>query len=168
MKSRHRPLGSGHVRERRDVVLAVLDIDLASPSMQERNGAYVQRRAARPRTPEELSTQLEDALIVRDLGGLAELFDEHAVLSPCDSHLEVRGSDEIAAFAAAHRAADRSYLARIRRVVQAGATAAMVVDLSGEHGRGVDVLRRGSDGVWRYVISLLQVCERSRGGEPCT
>ena len=123
-------------------------------------------------TPEELSTQLEDALIVRDLGGLAELFDEHAVLSPCDSHFDVRGSDEIAMFAAARWAADRSYLARIRRVVQAGTIAALVVDWSGEHGRGVDVLRRGSDGVWRYVISLLQVCERSRGeqrgGEPCT
>jgi hypothetical protein len=56
----------------------------------------VQRLAAGPRTPEELSTQLDDALIVR----------------------------------------------------------------------GVDVLRRGSDGVWRYVISLLQVCERSRGEQP--
>jgi len=133
----------------------------------------VQRQAAGPRTPEELSAQLEDALIVRDLGVLAELFDEHAVSSPCDSHLDVRRSDEIARFAAAHWAADRSYLARIRRVVQAGATAAIVVDwsLTGrrsfdgtrEHGRGVDVLGRGSDGVWRYVISLLQVCERSRG-----
>lgn len=75
-------------------------------------------------------------------------------------------------FAAAHWAANRSYIARIRRVVQAGTMAAIVVDWSGEHGRGVDVLRRGSDGVWRYVISLLQVCERSRreqrGGEACT
>jgi ketosteroid isomerase-like protein len=133
----------------------------------------VQRQVTGPRTPEELSTQLEDALIVRDLGGLAELFDEHAVLSPCDSHLDVRGSDEIAMFAAAHWAADRRYLARIRRVVQSGATAAIIVDWSltgrgsfdgtGAHSRGVDVLRRGSDGVWRYVISLLQVCERSRG-----
>lgn len=133
----------------------------------------MQRQAAAARTPEELSTQLEDALIVRDLVGLAELFDEHAVLSPCDSHLDVRGSDEIAMFAVAHWAADRRYLARIRRVVQSGATAAIVVDWSltgrgsvdgtGEHGRGVDVLCRGSDGVWRYVISLLEVCERSRG-----
>jgi ketosteroid isomerase-like protein len=122
------------------------------------------------RSPEELATQLEDAFIVRDRGGLAELFAEHAVLSPRESGVDVRGSDEIAMFAAAHWAADRRYLAQIRRVVQAGDTAAVVVDWSltgrghaDEGGRGVDVLRRTGDGAWRYVISLLRVCDRSKG-----
>jgi ketosteroid isomerase-like protein len=129
--------------------------------------------AARARSPEELATQLEDAFIVRDPGGLAELFAEHAVLSPRESGVDVCGSDEIAMFAAAHWAADRRYLAQIRRVVQAGDTAAVVVDWSltgrgasngaDESGRGVDVLRRASDGAWRYVISLLRVCDRSKG-----
>jgi ketosteroid isomerase-like protein len=143
--------------------------------MQERNDALVQPQAAGARTPEELATQLEDAFIVRDPGGLAELFDEHAVLSPHASERDVHGSEEIASFAAAHWAADRCYLAQVRRVVQAGDTAAVVVDwsLTGhwsrdgtpERGRGVDVLRRGGDGIWRYLISLLRVCERSNGEE---
>ncbi len=133
----------------------------------------MRRQAAGARTPEDLATQLEDAFIVRDPGGLAELFDEHAVLSPRDSDLEVRGSEQIASFATAHWEADLRYLAQIRRVVQAGDTAAVVVDWSltrpgssdgaEERGRGVDVLRRGSDGAWRYVISLLQVCKRAKG-----
>jgi ketosteroid isomerase-like protein len=123
--------------------------------------------ATRASSPEELATQLEDAFIVRDPGGLAELFVEHAVLSPPESGVDVRGSDEIALFAAAHWAADRRYLAQIRRVGQAGDTAAAVVDwaLTGrrrssgseERGRGVDVLRRTSDGGWRYLISLQRV-----------
>jgi ketosteroid isomerase-like protein len=141
--------------------------------MQEPKDAYMQRQAAGARTPEELATQLEDAFIVRNPGGLAELFDEQAVLSPRDHDIDVRGSEEIASFAAAHWAADRRYLAQIRHVAQAGDTAAVVVDWSltcrgsadgtDQRGRGVDVLRRGSDGTWRYRISLLHVCERSRG-----
>src|SRR6266536_1528801 len=89
--------------------------DLASPSMHEPRDAHVRRQAAGARTPEDLATQLEDAFIVRDPGGLAELFDEHAVLSPRDSDLEVRGSEQIASFATAHWEADLRYLAQIRR-----------------------------------------------------
>jgi len=133
----------------------------------------VQRQAAGAHSPEELVTRFEDAFIIRDPGGLAELFDEHAVLSPRGPDIDVRGSEEIARFAAAHWEADRNYLAQVRRVVQAGDTAAVVVDWSlvgpassygtDERGRGVDVLHRGSDGAWRYVISLLDVCEQPRG-----
>ena len=143
--------------------------------MQERKDAHVQRQAAGARSPEELATQLEDTFILRDPSGLADLFDDHAVLSPRDPDIAVRGSEEIAMFAAAHWAADRRYVADVRRVVQAGDTAAIVVDWSltdpgrldgaGERGRGVDVLRRGSDGSWRYVISLSHVCERSNAGQ---
>jgi ketosteroid isomerase-like protein len=141
--------------------------------MQQPKAANMQRHAAGPRTPEELATQLEDAFILRDPGRLVELFDERAVLSPHDSSVDVRGGEEIARFAAAHWEADHRYLAQVRRVVQAGDTAAVVVDwsLSGREsadgadvrGRGVDILRRRSDGAWGYVISLLRVCERSKG-----
>jgi ketosteroid isomerase-like protein len=141
--------------------------------MQEPKDAYAQRQAAGARTPDELATRLEDAFIVRDPGALAELFDEHAILSPRDPDMEVRGSEEIASFAAAHWQANRRYLAQVRHVVQASDTAVVVVDWSltgrgssdgtGERGRGVDVLRRGSDGTWRYLISLLHVSERSKG-----
>ena len=130
------------------------------------------QREATARSPEELSTQLEDAFLVGDRRGLAELFDERAVLAPHDADVDVRGSDAIAMFAAALWGADRRYLGHVRRVVQAGDTAAVVVDWSltargsaggtHERGRGVDVLRRGSDGAWRYLISLMQVCEPSK------
>ena len=133
----------------------------------------MQGHAAGAQTPEDLATRFEDAFIVRDPDGLAELFDEHAVLLPPDSHVDLRGGEEIARFAAAHWEGDRSYVAEVRRVVQAGDTAAVVVDWSlsrrgffdamDERGRGVDVVRRGTDGAWRYVISLVRVCERSKG-----
>jgi ketosteroid isomerase-like protein len=136
--------------------------------MQARKGEWMQRQAVGAHSPEDLATRLEDAFIVRDLGALAELFDERAVLSPRGSAMDLRGAVEIATFAAAHWEANRNYLAQVRRVVQAGDTAAAVVDwtLSGpessdsadESGRGIDVLRRGSDGGWRYVISLFDVC----------
>jgi ketosteroid isomerase-like protein len=143
--------------------------------MQERKHLQVPRHAAGARTPEELATQLEDAFILCDPTGLAELFDEHAVLSPCGPDLDVRGRAEIAVFAAARWVTDRRYLADFRRVVQARDTAAIVADWSlsdrrsldgaAERCRGVDVLRRGSDGAWRYLISLLHVCETSKGEE---
>ena len=141
--------------------------------MQEPKDAYLRRQATGARTPEEAVTQLEDAFIARDPGGLGELFDEQGVLSPRARDIDVRGREEIVSLAVAQWAADRRYLAQVRHVVQAGDTAAVVVDwsLSGrgssygtnERGRGVDVLRRGSDGRWRYLISLLHVCERSKG-----
>ena len=130
------------------------------------------QREATAHSPEELPTQLEDAFLVGDRRGLAELFDERAVLAPNVANVDVRGSDAIAMFAAALRAADRHYLGQVRRVVQTGDTAAVVLDWSltargstdgpHERGRGVDVLRRGGDGAWRYLISLMQVCEQSK------
>ena len=143
--------------------------------MQAGKDAVVQRGGAES-GPEELPTQLEDALLVGDRRGLAELFDERAVLAPHDADadvdVDVRGSDAIAVFTAALWGTDRRYLGTVRRVVQAGDTAALVVDWSltapetaggaDEGGRGIDVLRRGSDGAWRYLISLMQVCERSK------
>lgn len=127
----------------------------------------MQRQATGARTPEELTAQFEDAFMIRDAPALAELFDERAVLLPRSSQEEVHGSEEISRFARSRWEADRSYVAEVRRVVQAGETAAVVIDWSlidgktadggGERGRGVDVLKRGSDGSWRYVISLLDV-----------
>lgn len=135
----------------------------------------MQRYAAGARTPEDLAIQLEDALILCDASGLAKLFDEQAVLSPRDPDIDVRGRTEIAVYAAAQLAAERRYLADVRRVVQAGDTATIVADWSltdrgcldgtAERGRRVDVLRRGSDGAWRYLISLSHVCEPSKGEE---
>ena len=127
----------------------------------------MQRHAAAARTPEELATQLEDAFILCDPSGLAELFDEHAVLSPRAPDIDVRGRAEIALFAAAQWTAERRYLVSVRRAVQTGDTAAIVTDWSptdrrcldgAAQDRSVDVLCRGSDGAWRYLISLSSIC----------
>ena len=128
----------------------------------------MQRQATAARTPEELTMQFEDAFMLRDTAALAELFDERAVLVPRAAREDVRGCEEITRFTAALWTAGRSYLAEVRRVVQAGAIAAVVLDWSlsdggaadGNSGRGrrVDVLQRRSDGSWRYVISLFDVC----------
>ena len=127
----------------------------------------MQRQSTGARTPEELTTQFEDAFMIRDPAAITELFDERAVLVP-RAREDLRGGEEIARFAAALGEADRNYLAEVRRVVQVGETAAVVLDWSltdggavdstPEGGRGVDVLKRGSDGSWRYVISLWDVC----------
>src|SRR5680860_841480 len=101
------------------------------------------------RTPEELETLFEDAFVIRDREALSQLFEDGAVLLAGDGLQEARGGEEIARFATAMWRCDRTYLADPRRVLQARDTALVVA------GRSINVLRRGSDGAWRYAISLL-------------
>jgi hypothetical protein len=101
------------------------------------------------RTPEELETLLEDAFVVRDREELAQLFEDGAVLVAGAGSKEARGGEAIVRFATAMWERDRTYLADPQRVVQARDTALVVAE------RGINVLRRGSDGTWRYAISLL-------------
>jgi len=103
------------------------------------------RRGAR--TPEELETLLEDAFVIRNREALAALFEDGAVLG--DGSREARGGDEIARLAGDIWEGDRTYLAEPRRVVQARQTGLIVAE------RGINVVRRGSDGGWRYAIALL-------------
>jgi hypothetical protein len=99
------------------------------------------------RTPEELETLLEDAFVIRDREALGQLFEDGAVLVADDGGWEARGGDEIAAREMwAH---DRTYLADPRRVLQARTTGLVLTR------RGINVVRRGSDGAWRYAIALL-------------
>ena len=102
-------------------------------------------------TPEELESLLEDALVIGDLEALAGLFDDGAVLVPAGEGVEARGGREIARSAAAMADRGYAYIADLRRVLQARDTALVVA----EH--GVHVLRRGTDGMWRYAISLLDM-----------
>jgi hypothetical protein len=109
-------------------------------------------------TPEELETMLEDAFVVQDPRALTSLFEEQAVLVPGATAKEVRG-EEIGRIAAAMWDREFTYLADPRRVLQARDTALVIA------GRGVNVVRRGSDGRWRYLISLLDdndTTERNR------
>ncbi len=100
------------------------------------------------RTPEELETLFEDAFVVRDRNAIAALFEDGAVLVTGGAPGEARGGEEIAS-----RLWDgqRTYLADPRRVLQARDTALVVT----EH--GVNVVRRGDDGAWRYAIALLDI-----------
>ena len=101
------------------------------------------------RTPEELETLLEDAFVIRDREALAELFEDGAVLAADPGGRDARGGDEIARWAREMWAHDRTYLADPRRVLQARDTGLVLTP------RGVNVVRRGTDGAWRFAIALL-------------
>jgi hypothetical protein len=109
------------------------------------------RATMRPgaRTPEELETLLEDAFVLRDGEALADLFEDGAVLVAGDGFREARGGAEIARLASDMWAHDRTYLADPCRVLQARGTGLIVAK------RGINVVRRASDGAWRYAIALL-------------
>lgn len=91
--------------------------------------------------------------MIRDRAALAQLFEEGAVLVAGDGLQEARGGNEIGRSAAALWERDRTYLAAPRRVLQARDTALVVAE------RSINVVRRGSDGGWRYAISLLSLDE---------
>jgi hypothetical protein len=103
------------------------------------------------RTPEELEALFEDAFVLRDPGAVAPLFEARALLVGGGVIGEVRGIQEIARSAPALWAGDFTYLADARRVIQAHDVALVLA------ARGTNVARRGTDGAWRYAISLLSI-----------
>src|SRR5436190_14401866 len=103
------------------------------------------------RTPEELETLLEDALLLCDDAALAGLFEAGGVLAAGVGPREARGKQEIALLARAIGERDRTYVAAPERVVQARETALVVAE------QAINVVRRGNDGTWRYAISLLSL-----------
>ncbi len=111
------------------------------------------------RTPEELETLLEDALVVGDRVALAALFEAGAVLVAGDRPL-ARGGEAIARVATGLWTGERTYVADPRRVVQARDLALVVAE------QAIHVVRRGSDGAWRYAISLLSLYDTTAREEP--
>jgi hypothetical protein len=101
------------------------------------------------RTPEDLETLLEDAFVLRSGEAIAELFEDGAVVVAYDGIREARGGPEIEHLVSEMWQRNRSYLAEPRRIVQAGNTALIMTE------RGANVVRRGTDGAWRYAIALL-------------
>lgn len=96
------------------------------------------------RTPEELETLLEDAVVLQDIDALLMLFSPHGVLAgPAGS---ARGAVDLASFA--HTLISRRwvYVAEPTHVLQAGRTALVVGP------QALNVARRGTDGLWRYEI----------------
>jgi ketosteroid isomerase-like protein len=99
------------------------------------------------RTPEELDTLFEDAVVLRDCDAITQLFEPGAVLLAEGTTRSVRGPVRIAGFVTAMWQQERTYLSRPHEVVQADDTALVV------GGSGTSVARRGGDGRWRFVIS---------------
>jgi hypothetical protein len=66
-----------------------------------------------------------------------------------DGSREARGGKEIERLAGDMWESHRTYLADPRRVLQARSTGLIVA------AAGINVVRRGSDGGWRYAIALL-------------
>ena len=110
------------------------------------------------RTPEELETLFEDALLVRDHQVLTALFESGATLVMSSAE-PVRGGEAIARAALASRNGIGAYVADPRRVLLARNSALVVTD------RGVNVMHRGDDGAWRYAIVVQTVLDGSEGTE---
>ena len=87
---------------------------------------------------------LEDALLLRDRAGLGELFAPEGVLA-VDAGSPLRG-DVLLNAALALWGDGRPYVADPRRVLAARDVALIETEF------GVNVARRGSSGVWQYVI----------------
>jgi hypothetical protein len=102
------------------------------------------------RTPEELETLLEDAFVTRDRDSLTPLFEDGAVFSSRNER-EARGREQISRLVATLWERNCTYIADSQRIVQAGETALVLA------GHGINVVRRGSDGAWRYAIALLSL-----------
>ena len=99
--------------------------------------------------------------MLRDRQALAALFEAGAVLVTGDEQ-PARGGEAIARVALATWDGDGTYVADPRRVVQAR-------DIALDRGteRGVNVVRRGGDGAWRYAIVFHAVeDEQSEGRRP--
>lgn len=102
------------------------------------------------RTPEELDTLLEDAVLLGDRRALGELFAGDAVLGLGDGR-ERRGRADVVRALADLGDGERTYVADTAQVVQAGDTA-LLIARAGSH-----VVQRGSDGAWRAAITLLDL-----------
>ncbi|MGH1564134.1 YybH family protein [Mumia sp. DW29H23] len=111
--------------------------------------------SAAPRTPDELSAQLVDRLVARDVDGVVALYEPTAVLELPDGRVAV-GHDDIRAFYTRALAAHRPVRAGIpRRPLVRGdlALTTTVLPMSaGAGGATCEVARRQPDGTWRWII----------------
>ena len=104
------------------------------------------------RTPEELDTLLEDALVVRDRSRLRSLFCDGAVLA--SGAFESRGGEAIGRAAVELCEEGRTYVAGDGRVLRSRGLA-LVSSRNAAH-----VACRGPDGAWRIAICLLHDDQR--------
>jgi quercetin dioxygenase-like cupin family protein len=105
----------------------------------------VTRAMGGARTPEELDTLFEDALVMRDGVALAGILEDRAVLVTPHAGA-AHGPVRIVPLALAAWPSDRPYVAGPQSVIQARDLALVVGP------GGINVARRGPDGAWRYAI----------------
>jgi hypothetical protein len=115
------------------------------------------------RSPEELESLFEDAILTQDGESLGLLFERDAVLSADDGATVAEGRGEIVRAVTGLWRRDVRYLAHPSAILQSGDTSLVV----GSH--GVNVCRRGRDRCWRYAICLLSHdIDNTEGAEPCS
>jgi hypothetical protein len=100
-------------------------------------------------TPEELDALLEDAVVLRSAGAVADLFEAGGLLAVGADACPARGARAIVRAAAALWAGSGTYVAEPRRVLQARDTALVVA------ARGLHVARRAADGRWRLAVAVV-------------
>ncbi|MFD1528423.1 hypothetical protein [Pseudonocardia aurantiaca] len=98
-------------------------------------------------SPEELETALEDALVLRDVDGVAGLFEPAGVLD-AGPGLRARGRPEIRRVVGA-LSTEHGFLAGSGVVVQHGNLALVIGD------RATSVARLTRAGTWRYAMVVL-------------
>jgi hypothetical protein len=112
------------------------------------------------RSPEELETLLEDAILTHDVDGLEALFEADAVLSVDDGAIVAEGRHEIVDVVTAPWR--RIYVAHPSTVLRSGDTSLVLGP------QAVSVTRRGHDRCWRYAICVLSHdITNPEGVEPC-
>ena len=84
-----------------------------------------------------------------DADGVFDLFQEGAVLVAGVEPREARGVQPIRRLVEVLLDGNQTYVAETSRVVQARDTALVLGEA------GLNVVRRGGDGAWRYAIALL-------------
>ena len=99
------------------------------------------------RTPEELETLFEDALVQADSVMLAALFEPGATLV-IDKEPPVRSREAITSMALGTWGGEHPYIADPQRVLVARNTALIIAEQS------INVVHRDRDGAWRYAIVL--------------
>ena len=101
------------------------------------------------RTPQELETLLEDALLSCDADALSGLFRNDGVLVIGQAGRLTRGPADLNRVTALLERHPGGYVAEPCLVLQARRTALVM----GEH--AINVARRDRSGSWRYAISIL-------------
>lgn len=115
------------------------------------------------RSPEETDRRIGEAISARDLGGALDLFEPGAVFVDPGSGAEIRGTDAIRdVLEAVFRARPRLTVG-VPKVVVSGDIALVLSrwhredtredgTVSAVGGVAADVMRRQTDGSWRWVI----------------